>query len=102
VIGPIIPIASSWIPVVQTWSSANGLKLYVNSTLVNSLVASSFYASGITPNYLTFGHCLNGCQTCSNGLVDTAGPFTGVIDEWRIFSRELSWNDVCTLFSRTN
>jgi hypothetical protein len=100
--GPILPVSSSsWIPVVQTWSSSNGLKLYVNNTLVSSMSASTFLGSGITPNYVTLGNCLSGCGVCSSGLVGVAGPFTGAIDDWRIYSRELTSNDVCTLFFST-
>lgn len=98
--GPILPTSSSWIPIVQTWSTKNGLKLYVNSTLVSTVVASTFLGSESSLNYLTLGNCLDGCGSCSNGLVDTVGPFAGSIDDWRIFSRELSMSDVCT-FSLT-
>jgi hypothetical protein len=96
--GPILPVSSSWIFVVQTWSATNGLKLYVNNILVSSVGASTFLGSGTTPNYLTLGGCLSGCGVCSSGLVGAAGPFTGAIDDWRIYSRELTSADVCTLF----
>ena len=96
--GPILPVSSSWIPIVQTWSSTNGLKLYVNNTLVSSVAASTFLGSGTTPNYLTLGNCLSGCGGCSSGLVGAPGPFTGAIDDWRIYNRELTSSDVCTLF----
>ncbi len=96
--GPILPVSSSWIPIVQTWSSTNGLKLYVNNTLVSSVSASTFVGSGTTPNYLTLGNCLSGCGGCSSGSVGVAGPFTGAIDDWRIYSRELTSVDVCALY----
>ncbi|CAF3398117.1 unnamed protein product [Rotaria sp. Silwood1] len=97
--GSILPVSSLWIAVVQTWSSTNGLKLYVNNILVSSVAAPTFLASETTPNYLTLGNCLNGCDgTCSNGLVSRPGPFTGAIDDWRIYNRELTSDDVCTLY----
>jgi hypothetical protein len=96
--GPVLPVSSSWIPAIQTWSSTNGLKLYVNNTLVSSVTASTFLASGTTPNYLTLGNCLSGCGGgCSNGLVASPGPFIGAIDDFRVYSRELTSIDVCTL-----
>jgi hypothetical protein len=101
-IGPILPVSSSWIPVVQTWNYTDGLKLYVNNTLVSSVSASSFLGSGTTPNYLTLGNCLSGCDVCSNGSVSEPGPFTGAIDDWRIYSRELSASDVCALYIGTD
>jgi hypothetical protein len=97
--GPVLPLASSWVLIVQTWSSTNGLNFYVNDTLVSSVVASTFLGSGTTPNYLTLGNCLSGCSACPNGSVSAADAFTGAIDEWRIYSRELASTDVCTLFS---
>ena len=97
--GPILPVSSSWIPIVQTWSTTNGLKLYVNNTLVSSVGASTFLTSGTTPNYLTLGGCLSGCGACSSGLVGAAGPYSGAIDDWRVYSRELTAIDVCTLYN---
>ena len=96
--GPILPVSSSWIPVVQTWNAANGLRLYVNNTLMSSVAASTFLGSETTPNYVTLGGCLSGCGTCSSGLVGAPGFFTGAIDDWRIYSRELSSADVCALY----
>ncbi|CAM2714788.1 unnamed protein product [Rotaria socialis] len=99
VTGPILPLSSAWTEIVQTWSSTNGLKLYVNNTLVRSVAASTFRGSETTPNYLTLGNCLNGCDACVNGSIDAPGPFTGAIDDWRIYNRELNSSDVCTLYS---
>ncbi|CAF5168672.1 unnamed protein product [Rotaria magnacalcarata] len=99
VTGPILPLSSTWIEIVQTWSSTNGLKLYVNNTLVSSVAVSTFLGSETTPNYLTLGNCLNGRDACVNGSIDAPGPFTGAIDDWRIYNRELNSNDICTLYS---
>ena len=99
VVGPILSVSSSWTAIVETWSSANGLKLYVNNTLVSSVTASTFLTSGTTPNYLTFGNCLSGCGGCLSGSIGTPGPFTGAIDDLRIYNRELTSNDICTLYS---
>jgi hypothetical protein len=96
--GPILPVSSSWIPIVQTWSATNGLKLYVNNTLASFDEASTFLGSGVTPNYLTLGGCLSGCSVCSSGAVSAAGPYIGAIDDWRIYSRELTSDDVCALY----
>lgn len=96
--GPILPVSSSaWIPVVQTWSAPNGLRFYVNNTLVSSISASAFLASGTTPNYLTIGGCLNGCGVCPSGQIGAPGPFSGGLDDFRVYLRELTAVDVCTL-----
>ncbi|CAF1650102.1 unnamed protein product [Rotaria magnacalcarata] len=98
-LGPILSLSSPWIAIVQTWSSANGLKLYINNALVSSVAAATFQGSEIAPNYVTLGNCLSGCGACLNGSINTPGPFTGAIDDWRIYNRELNSNDICTLYS---
>ena len=101
-IGPILSTSSSWILVVQTWSSTNGLRLYVNNTLVSSTITGpTFQASGTTPNYLTLANCQSGCVSCFGGSVGTSGPFSDAIDDWRVYSRELTANDVCSLYLST-
>lgn len=98
--GPILPISSSaWVPIAQTWSATNGLRLYVNGTLTSSIAASTFLGSGTTPNYLTLGGCLSGCMACSNGQIGVPGPYTGALDDVRVYLRELSSIDVCTLLA---
>ncbi|CAF1387793.1 unnamed protein product [Rotaria sordida] len=99
--GPILPVPLSWTLVVQTWSETNGLKLYMNNTFVSSIAVSTFKGSEITSNYLTLTNYLSGCVVCSNGLIGSLGSFTGAIDDWRIYNRELTSIDVCTLFSAT-
>ncbi|UJR11118.1 hypothetical protein I4U23_015300 [Adineta vaga] len=98
-VGPLLPTSSSWIPIVQTWSSNNGLKLYVNNTLVSSIAATTFFTSNSSINYLTLGNCLTGCGSCTNGLIASSGPFLGSIDEWLVFSRELNEDDVCAHYN---
>ena len=76
----------------------NGLLLYVNNTLVGAVAASTFLGSETTPNYVTLGGCMSGCGVCSSGSVGAAGPFTGTVDDWRIYNHELSSSDVCALY----
>lgn len=98
--GPILPIsATAWVPIVQTWSVTNGLRLYVNGTLVSSVAASTFLGSGTTPNYVTLGGCLSGCLACPSGQIGAPGPYLGGLDDTRIFLRELNVTDVCTLIA---
>jgi hypothetical protein len=100
-LGPILPLSPSWTLIVQTWSSTNGLQLYMNNILVSSVpTASTFAASGQTLNYLILGNCANSCA-CTSGAVSAPGPFLGDIDDWRIYSRELTVIDVCSLYATT-
>ena len=97
---PTFSIATSvWSHVVQTWSSINGLRLYINNVLVASRLASAttYTASG-NPMFLTLGNALSGRGYCNMSQVN-ALPYSGDIDEFRVYSRELSASDVCTLYT---
>ena len=87
--------------VVETWSSTNGLRLYVNGYLVSSVPATSYLGTSVWTNYVTVGGCLNGCASCSavSGNQISSGPFTGAVDDFRIYTRELTAADVCTLYA---
>lgn len=86
--------------VVQTWSITNGLRLYVDSVLVGSATATNYFASSSWVNYLTLGGCLNGCANCSTtpGNQILQGPFAGAVDQFQVYSREITASDVCNLF----
>ena len=100
VMGPSIPLAPVWTHIVQTWSPGVGLRLYINNVLVASTIsmAGSYTASGV-PNYITLGNSLNGSSTCNPGILGSLSPFHGDIDEFRIYSRELNADDICTLYT---
>ncbi|CAF1429002.1 unnamed protein product [Rotaria sordida] len=98
-LGPILSVSPSWTLIVQTWSTTNGLRLYVNNVLVSSVpTATTYVASGSASNYLLLGNCRNNCG-CLNGAVSAPGSFSGAIDDWRIYSRELAAADVCSLYT---
>ena len=93
VTGP--PIAAlKWVHLAQTYSPANGLSLYINGSLYNRTTPFDSISSG-TPLILTIGNSLpDGNKTaCSNVNIET-GQFYGSIDDVRVFSRELTPNDV--------
>lgn len=99
VTGPLLPISTSWTAIAQTWSPMDGLKLYINNTLVSSGAASTFLGSETTPNYLTLGNSVNGNEFgCKSGSITAAGPFTGAVDDLRIYTRELSTDELCILY----
>ncbi len=88
---------SIWSFVVQTWSPTNGLRLYINKTLVASHLYPIYDASSL-PNYIILGNSLRGAGICSTGGVNTS-PYRGDMDDFRVYSRELSPNDVYTLYT---
>ncbi|CAF3439874.1 unnamed protein product [Rotaria socialis] len=98
-LGPNVSL-STWYQVVQTWSPANGLQLYVNSWMTYSLSsAASFLASGSPPMYVTLANSLFGSGSCHEGMLNSTMPFIGAIDDFRVYSRELTYDDVCTIYN---
>jgi hypothetical protein len=99
VVDPTFSILTSvWSHVVQTWSSTNGLRLYINNTLVASrLNSAGTYSASSTPNFLSLGSGLQGTATCDQDMSSSA--YEGDMDDFRVYSRELSASDVCTLYT---
>ena len=95
VTGPVVPI-NSWTHVVATYSLTNGLGLYINGSLHNLSSPFSYQASG-TPNYLFIGSCRANMDCRS--LSSISGQYSGVVDELRVYSRELTLNDAIDLAS---
>ncbi|CAF4217349.1 unnamed protein product, partial [Adineta steineri] len=81
--------------IVQTWSSTNGLRLYINSALVGSIAAATYRTASTWVNYVTLGGCLNGCVSCSTvpGNQVLPGAFEGAVDDFRVYSREVTTSD---------
>jgi hypothetical protein len=101
VLGPIPPI-NSWTHVVQTWSSASGLTLYIDGELYAQNSTVTAYAASGVPDYLTLASTLeaipypaSGCST--TGVLGGLGYYNGSVDELRVYSRELSALEVCAL-----
>ncbi|CAF1091759.1 unnamed protein product [Adineta steineri] len=92
VVGPVVS-TNVWTHVVTTFSTKNGVRLYVNGSLIDSTGATTYLASG-TINTVTLGNPrAAGCATKS--IIE--GTFYGYLDEFRLYSRELSTADVITL-----
>lgn len=84
--------------IVQTWNSTNGLRLYIDNVLIATKTASNTLTSTAWINYVTVGSCLNGCGTCNSGQV-SPGQFVGAVDGFRIYTRELTSDDVCAVYT---
>ncbi|CAF0952846.1 unnamed protein product [Adineta steineri] len=99
IVGPILP-ANVWTHVVTTYSTTNALRLYINGTYYNSSSAFKYVASG-TVNILTLGNPLqavpfNGTGGCKSQSI-VPNVYDGSIDEFGVYSRELSSYDICAL-----
>lgn len=99
VVGPILPI-NTWTHVVDTFSVANGHRLYVNGTFIGSTGSMTYVASNQV-NILTLGNPLQGTLTSAGGTCTAQsivpGVYLGSIDEFRVYSRELNTTDIFTL-----
>ncbi|CAF3783871.1 unnamed protein product, partial [Rotaria sordida] len=99
-VGPLISLAPVWSHIVETWSSTNRLRLYVNNVLVAStIVMATSYTASSVPNYVTLANSLSGAGVCSSGLLGSMDPYNGDIDELKIYSRELTAADICTVYT---
>ncbi|CAF4161684.1 unnamed protein product [Adineta steineri] len=94
VTGPIL-LVNTWTHIATTYSQINGLTLYVNGVSVGSTGAQSNDASGAVV-ILTLGNSLSGGSGCGFQSI-APGPFYGYLDEFRVYSRELSAREVSAL-----
>jgi hypothetical protein len=99
VIGPVLP-ANVWTHVVNTYSTTNGVQLYVNGTLINGTGAMNYAASGLV-NIITLGNYIQGIQGSAGGSCNSQSiipnVYSGFIDEFRVYSRELDTADIYAL-----
>ena len=93
VTGPVVSV-NTWTHVVSTYSQTNGLRLYANGSLYNSSSPFSFHGSG-APNYLFVGS--SRAAVAAAWEVDVIGQFVGVVDELRVYSRELTGCEINAL-----
>ncbi|CAF1374380.1 unnamed protein product [Adineta ricciae] len=79
-----------WTHVVATFSTTNGLRLFINGTMVNSTSSSHSHGASGTWNIMSIGACtpMIWCSNAETRIV--ANQFRGKIDEMRVYSRELT------------
>ena len=93
VIGPVVS-ANSWTHAVVTYSSAHGLRLYVNGCLYN-VSAPFFYVASGESNHVFVGSSRDAGSCYS--LSDIRGQYSGAVDELRVYSRELPSDEILKL-----
>jgi hypothetical protein len=94
----ILPM-STWTHISMTYSTMNGIQLFVNGSLVNSNKASTDYlgSSEFCTIIVGTGSQPNICVVNQTQIVSS--QFRGEIDELKIFSRELSASEIYQLAS---
>ena len=97
-VGPILTLLNMS-HIVETWSPANGIRLYVDGVLAGSksILTNTYTASGVS-NYGILGNSLSGAAWCTPGYAGSMSPFNGDIDDFRIYNRELTPLEVNTLY----
>jgi hypothetical protein len=86
VTGPV-PTVGQWVHIAYTYLQTHGIRLYINGVLYGQSAAFTFLASGVSMT-VTLGQCLNGAS-CSCGTI-SPGSFPGEMDEFYVYSRELT------------
>ncbi|CAF1363687.1 unnamed protein product, partial [Adineta steineri] len=93
--------SSVWSHIVQIWSSTNGLRLYINDNLVASRVSQATnYTGSAISNLITLANGLNSVTTCNASQVGSYTPYVDDMDEFQVYSRELSADDNYTLYTK--
>lgn len=98
-IGPVIPM-NVWTHIVGSYSLFNGNRLYINGTFVGGTGLMNYSGSGQV-NFITLGNPLQGVAS-SSGRACTQQPivpnaYSGSIDEFRLYSRELIPSEISLL-----
>ncbi|CAM4848173.1 unnamed protein product [Rotaria magnacalcarata] len=86
--GPILPL-NTWTHIGYTYSYSDGLHLYINGVIYSSTGSFTYTASGV-PMYMLLGSD-GGGTSCSPGY---GGPFTGALDEFYLYTREITASEV--------
>ena len=79
-----------------TYSSTNGLCLYVNGSQSGSSSSVYAYSAAGAPVAATLGSSLAGTSICSAGNI-AMGQYYGYMDQFQLYSRELTASFVATL-----
>ena len=93
--GPLIT-ANVWTHLVVTYGSSNGIRLWVSGTQYGAASGAFTYMAATVPVTVTLGSSYNGTGYCSPGVI-TMGQYYGYLDEFRLYSRELSAGDISRL-----
>ena len=94
VLGPSVSTSSAWSHIFVTWSTTNKLQLYVNNVLVGSNNLATIYTGSGLSNYVTLGNGFAGAGSCFQGILGSSNPYNGDIDDFRVYSRELTSSEV--------
>jgi Concanavalin A-like lectin/glucanases superfamily len=88
---------NTWTHIAMTYSNTNGLLLYVNGTMMNTIGLNLEYKASDGINAITIGTGLNQ-STCAAATTQiSSSQFNGKIDELRVYARELSSGEILNM-----
>ncbi len=90
---------NQWTFISMTYSTTNGIRLFVNGSLVSGNVTFNDYSASGNMSTITIGTCLQPNACASNQTRIVLSQFRGEIDELKIFSRELLASEVYQLMT---
>ncbi|CAF4046768.1 unnamed protein product, partial [Rotaria magnacalcarata] len=93
--GPVVA-TNVWTHLAVTYGPSDGLRLYVNGAQYGSASGRYTYQAAGTPVSLRFGSSLSDLGVCASGVIKM-GQYNGYIDEFKLYSRELSSANVYNL-----
>ena len=94
IIGSLIPVRT-WTHLGHTYSQTNGVQMYINGILT-ATSGSTTWGSSSTIDYLNIGTYVNSYCGPGPGAIYPV-PYQGVVDEFYVFRRELSANEILAL-----
>ena len=83
---------NQWYQVITTWDPSNGLRLFVNGTLVQSTPQPDYAASGV-PMYFSAGLSDGGACSGDEGFLN------GAVDDARLYNSVLTTSDIQDIYS---
>lgn len=95
--GTILQI-NQWIHLTATYQISIGLKLYINGILFDQSEPFSYSASTVS-DYMTLANSFSSPSSgsCAANMFARTGVFQGFIDELRVYSINLSDDDIYAL-----
>lgn len=94
IIGPILSVRT-WTHLGYTYSTTNGIRMYISGNLFGTTGAVSFGSSG-TIDWLSIGSYVGSYCGVGSGSIYPVSYF-GVIDELYVFRRELTSSEIVSL-----
>ena len=92
IIGPMLSLRT-WTHIGYTYSTTNGIRMYINGVLFGTTGPVTFSSSN-TMDWLNIGSFVT--SYCGTGSLSPT-PYQGAIDEFYVYRRELTANEILAL-----